>query len=501
MDTAGSTATTNRIEDDRLASHPRVLRQSSPPVVDMTDHPFRERYAIDAEPRPLKQEVQRDLRWLVRLRWLAIVSILAAILFARQVEWIEHLTVPLIGVAALLVFNFWCYATTCRHMNRGQDARRLLWTLFLQLEVDLLALTFLVHATGGVENPFVLMYVFPVALAAILLPRRMAMLICGSAILLYLAMIAGELVESRSHRPFPGHLDELASGNNDYRMLGSHTYILALASAMTLTLSGIVYFLQSLTRARRRSEHRRRQHELIARSRERMARVGTVAAGLAHTIRNPLHGLLNCVELLDGSLQDKEGAATLDLMREGLTRIEGVTTRLLTLTREAPISPEMEDLNTQVLDTVHSFELRCRGQDTHVHKKLDPFLPQLPLDADRFHEALFNIIDNAHDAIIEGPGEVVVQTYRIHEPFEGAAVDVRDNGEGISEEDLENIFNPFFTTKPIGEGTGLGLGIARRVIEEHGGILSVTSERGLGTTMTILLPLEADPSDLLEEVE
>lgn len=479
---------------------PEFLRQSqsSPPEVLMNDHSSRERDWARPTPRLNRRDVQANLRWLIRLRWLAIAGILAALLIARQAEWIESLTHSLIGLAVLLAFNTWCHVTWSRHRKREPGTRRLLWILFLQLEVDILALTYLVHDTGGVENPFVLMYVFPVALAAILLPGRMALVVCGSAILLFTTMIIGQLVETTIHRPFPGHLNELAASSSNYRMLNSPTYVLALASAMALTLSGIVYFLQTLTKARRRSERKRRQHELIARSRERMARVGTVAAGLAHSIRNPLHGILNCVDLLEDSVHGKDATATLDLMKEGLSRIEGVTSRLLTLTREAPISPQLEDLNTQVLDTVHFFELRSHDQIVYIHKKLDPFLPQIPLDAHRFHEALFNIIDNAHDAMAGHSGEVFVKTYRIHEPFEGAVVEVQDSGEGISDKNLEKIFNPFFTTKPIGEGTGLGLGIARRVIEEHGGVLRISSVQGKGTTMKLLLPMQEDESGLME---
>ncbi len=499
MEAAKDTATAD-IQKGRMATvGPGFLpqSQSSPPEIQMNEPALPKRAWKQPSPQIRRTEVLANLRWLVRLRWLAIVAIMCALLIAQKAGWIQGLGHPLLGVALLLLFNTWCFVTRCRQGDADPSNKKLLWILFLQLEVDLLVLTYLVHATGGVENPFVLMYVFPVALAAILLPGRMALLVCGSAILLYSGMILGELVETKSHRPFPGFLEELAIDGEHYRMLNSKTYVLALASAMALTLTGIVYFLQTLTRARRRSERKRHQHELVARSRERMARVGTVAAGLAHSIRNPLHGILNCVDLLEDSVHDQEASATLELMKEGLTRIESVTSRLLTLTREAPISPQLEDLNTQVLDTVHMFELRSKDKETRIHKKLDPFLPKIHLDGNRFHEALFNIIDNAHDAMGDHPGEILVRTYRIQEPFEGAAVEVRDSGEGISEKDLEKIFDPFFTTKPIGEGTGLGLGIARRVIEEHGGALRVTSIQGKGTSMIILLPKE-DEDGLME---
>jgi signal transduction histidine kinase len=483
--------------------HPSLQppRQSSPPKMSI---PFAEKAQKDPEPSEKPKvfhpetEIFYNLLWLIRLRWVAIFGILASLFIAYQTSWIQNIARPLLGVGALLAFNSWSHlhwsSKRAKHSPKKQPIhkKKLFKTIFIQLEFDLAALTFLIHSTGGIENPVVMMYVFPVALAAILLPWKEAMFVYGSAVILYATLIIGEFVEGKLHRPFPSLLDELSRGDQKYILLNNPIYIFALAAAMGLTLLGIVYFLQESERARRRSERKRLQHELVAKSRERMARVGTLAAGLVHSIRNPLHGTLNCVDLLSDHIQNSEGEETLDLLKEGLTRIEHVTSSLLALTRESPVTKRVENLNACVLETLRFFELRSQNSIVSIHKNLDLSLPKIPLDPDRFHEALFNILANAHDALIEGSGNIYISTKKTKDPFEGVAVEIRDDGEGIEEKDLDKIFDPFFTTKPIGEGTGLGLGITRRIIEEHGGDLQVKSKRREGTKMKIILPLEED---------
>ena len=249
----------------------------------------------------------------------------------------------------------------------------------------------------------------------------------------------------------------------------------ALPAGVTNVLAGIIN--------RARTEARQREHERVAHSREKMARMGEVASGVAHTIRNPVHGLLNCVSLLEGSahLQEPDETEVLELMREGLERIERVTKRLLVLSRDVPLLCRPTDVGEllrdacgqwAVLATQHGLQLWV--EDTEIEAKLDP---------DRLLEALGNVIGNAIDACAAG-GRVTLSARRLGDG--GFRVTVRDTGEGISVEHLARVTDPFFTTKAIGEGSGLGLAITRRIMEEHGGRVQIESEPGHGTQVSLV---------------
>lgn len=171
-------------------------------------------------------------------------------------------------------------------------------------------------------------------------------------------------------------------------------------------------------------------------------------------------------------------------MDEGLRKIEGVTRRLLALTREAPVCPVASDVDALVLESVRFVSGRARAKDVTVSPHLGA-VGSAELDPDRFGEALANVLDNAIDA--QPSGEVTVQTRREGGPDGRVVIEVRDTGDGIPEENMSKIFDPFFTTKAVGEGTGLGLAIARRVAAQHGATLEVESVRGEGTAVRFVL--------------
>jgi PAS domain S-box-containing protein len=238
----------------------------------------------------------------------------------------------------------------------------------------------------------------------------------------------------------------------------------------------------------------RKRLEQIAVSRERLARVGEISAGIAHTFRNPLHGLLSSVARLDKRFggQDQEAAEILSWMREGLNRLERVTRRMLTLTREVPLVKRPVALAAVVDDALALVSQGMGG----VGPALVPELAKLPpihLDPDRLGEVVVNLLDNAVFACGDG-GTVTVSTgLHTANPHRQSGTQyqylmVEDDGPGMSAEVQERVFDPFFTTKGVGEGSGLGLAIARRVIREHGGEVQIRSVEGQGTRVRVTLP-------------
>lgn len=218
---------------------------------------------------------------------------------------------------------------------------------------------------------------------------------------------------------------------------------------------------------------------------EKMAAVGTLAAGVAHEVNNPLAGILACIENLDASVNDPEMVQRyLGLIRDGLLRIERTIQNLLDFSRAREMTLEMTSINHNVRHVLEMISYQVKSQDIRIELKLSP--EELTVLADHFQmEQLFlNLILNAIQAMPEG-GTLLIRTGVV----DGFLVaEVADNGVGISPEIQKRIFDPFFTTRDVGEGTGLGLTVSDTIVRAHGGSIEVESEENRGTVFRFRLP-------------
>jgi signal transduction histidine kinase len=246
---------------------------------------------------------------------------------------------------------------------------------------------------------------------------------------------------------------------------------------------------------RKRVERLKLEHERVALARERMARVGALSAGLAHTVRNPLHGVMSCLEILEGQARRGQPAADeiIALMRDGLHRIERTTRRLLGLTRD--VAPVRKPVRVDVLlqDVVDIMRLQARDRSVALELG-DAWAGEAMLDPDGVVEALSAVVTNALLACESG-GKVVVSARIATAPAGLLCIEVRDDGVGIAEQDLPRVLEPFFTTRPVTEASGLGLAIARRIMDEHQGEIELTSQLGRGTTVGLTFPSALDVPD------
>jgi two-component system, NtrC family, sensor histidine kinase HydH len=218
---------------------------------------------------------------------------------------------------------------------------------------------------------------------------------------------------------------------------------------------------------------------------EHFATLGEVATGLAHEIRNPLAGIAGVIEIISRDLPSSSPAREVvkDVRRE-IARINHIVTDLLQTARPHPPKIRKSDLNTTVEHAVMLGRQQALSKGIEIALRKDPSLPEVEHDSDQIHQVLLNLLLNAQQAIdAKGKIEVTVEG-----KGSSAAIEVKDNGRGISPEALPNIFRPFYTTK--GDGTGLGLSLARRIVEDHQGRIDVTSTAGKGTTFTVVLPLQ-----------
>lgn len=437
-----------------------------------------------------ESDLLEDAGWLVRLRWIATLGIVVTAAVAAALRIVPS-PVPMLAVATLMAgFNLalwlWLLWKAGQKKPTGLEG-----ALVFQLLLDLLWLTALIHLSGGVENPFVMFFAFHMAIAAMFLPSRQAWGVGSAA-----ALFHGGAVLAEYHGLLTHHALLLAWPHPPLsRNLG---FVSGYLIAFLFMLGGTIYFVQSIAERHRRAERLRREHERIALSRERLARVGELAAGVAHTTRNPLHGLMNSVEILQRRLDlDDETREILSLMSDGLRRIESVTRRLLVLTREAPLQKAPSDVGALVKDALRFVEPRARQRAILLQAELVDS-PTVYIDPDRMSEALINILDNAMDACRSG-GEITVKTWLTKGTEAFACIEIADSGEGVPEEHLKRVFDPFFTTKAVGEGSGLGLAVTRKIVEQHGGEVSLSSRAGEGTQVRIMLPA-VSPEERQEEV-
>ena len=222
---------------------------------------------------------------------------------------------------------------------------------------------------------------------------------------------------------------------------------------------------------------------------EKLASVGQLTAGIVHDVKNPLAVIKGLAEELseefsvDPSMQDQ-----LKTIRESATKASTIVTDLLKFARQSTPELERRDMRETIESSIRLTEYLARK--SHVEIMVD--MPEKPVlvwyDAQQIEQVLINLIGNAIQAMKNG-GTVRIN---LSEAENSIAMSVQDNGVGIPEKNLQRIFDPFFTTKPEGEGTGLGLSVSFGIITRHRGQISVDSKPGLGTTFTILLPIEQE---------
>jgi PAS domain S-box-containing protein len=226
-----------------------------------------------------------------------------------------------------------------------------------------------------------------------------------------------------------------------------------------------------------------------ARQSEKLAALGTLSAGLAHELNNPIGIISGRIELM---LLESEGQALPAEVREDLgvihrhaQRVARIVHSLLSFARRSAGSHAPVDLNQVVEETLLLVEKQVAREGIHLKRSLAPALPIIQGDANALQQVVMNLLLNARDATPPG-GEIRVVTEAAAEPPGGARVVVSDTGSGIPADVLPRIFDPFYTTKP--QGTGLGLSISYGIVRDHQGTLDVQSTPGAGTTFVLTFP-------------
>jgi PAS domain S-box-containing protein len=253
---------------------------------------------------------------------------------------------------------------------------------------------------------------------------------------------------------------------------------------------GVVAVLRDLTPVRQLEEQLRRS--------DRLAALGTLAAGLAHEIKNPLTSIMTFSRHVARRFDDERFRQRFQsVVPRELERINAIVDGLLRLARPARLALAPVHLPPLLEQTLELYAHQIEARRIRVRREWSVGVPPVPGDAEHLYQAFLNLVANAIDAMEGEEGGTL--TIRLGWPGAGApagappdrlVVEVGDTGSGIKPEETSNVFNPFFTTKP--GGTGLGLAIAHKIIEDHGGTVAFRTAPGDGTVFTVALPLRVE---------
>lgn len=221
---------------------------------------------------------------------------------------------------------------------------------------------------------------------------------------------------------------------------------------------------------------------------EKLASIGRLASGVAHEINNPLNGIKNCLYAIQKEPENKEQTTEyLALINEGMNYIENVIKKLLGFARQQTQITDSLNINEMIVNVYKLLEYKLKQKQAIVTLNLLEDIPTISADNQLIQEVIMNILINAYDTVSE-KGLIEIKSGIRDDKH--IFFSINDNGIGLNENELEKIFDPFYTTKDPGEGTGLGLWVSLGIVENHNGKIEVKSIPNKETIFTVILPTE-----------
>jgi signal transduction histidine kinase len=347
----------------------------------------------------------------------------------------------------------------------------------LAILIKLLLCYLLIGLTGGINSTYYLILLVPVVSAATTLRLLPTVLVTALACCTYLSFLI--LLDWSRYELAP----------EAYHELGLRLLILVVVAFLTHQLAEAnrreaLRYQRAAAQLEEMNQTLREAEAAVRRS-DRLAALGQMTAGLAHELRNPLGTIRASAEMLTKSV-----ATGNEITRElagfiaaEVDRTNSLITRFLEFARPVRLRRSLTDLTAVVDRAIQQFERHHPPFDISIYRNYDPGVPPIELDGELMERVIYNLLLNAAQAT---PASGAV-TVKLRCAGDGVEISVIDRGSGIKSEDLENVFNPFFTTKQ--DGVGLGLAIVSKIVDEHGGHIAVSSEAGAGSVFRVLLPL------------
>ncbi|HEG44659.1 MAG TPA: HAMP domain-containing histidine kinase [Phycisphaerales bacterium] len=442
----------------------------------------------------LPQDVRlvRRAYWLVRLRWIAALGVIIATFVADKILAIQLQEAAIYSIAALLVGYNSVVFLLLRYCDKG-DLRmhRTMVTRIVnfQMSVDMVILTVLLHFAGGIENPFIIYFVFHMILASILLSAR------ESYFQATLATILLTLLALLEYRGIVGHyylngFIEGSSFNNGY-------YVAGVLTALITTLYLVIYMTTSITSQLRKQEAAYWQANILLKEKDKIK--DEYVARVTHDIKGHLAAIQGSLDVVNdgitGQLNDKQA----EFVGRALERTKKLVTFVRTLLKltKMRLTHELEKeyfpLGVTIENTMTAIKQRAESKSITVSYNHSSERYNIYGNSFSVEEMITNLMLNA---IKYTPPDGKIEL-KITATKDFVEIAISDTGIGIPLEDISKVFDEFFRAsnarKIERDGTGLGLSIAKQIVERHGGRIWAESQQGCGTTFRFTLPLTDKP--------
>ncbi|MFQ5885965.1 MAG: ATP-binding protein [Anaerolineae bacterium] len=451
---------------------------------------------------PEESTLVRGVEDFIRFRWVAVVGVIVIAFLAKAVFRVDFPSLLVFAVAGGIAFYnllFWLYARSLvgqEALSLATKARRL---AYAQSITDLLAITILIHYTGGIENPFIFYYVFHVIIASVLLSPEVAYSLATFALLLLSSLVGLEYLGFLPHVHLGGFVSPYLYQQDSFvlAVLLAFATTLYVSCYMTVTISGQLRRRQGeIVALKDRLLAEARELEDVNRELVRLDRLKTYFLAIAsHDLKTPLAAVESYLQVILGGFVGEITERQRHMMERSSLRIKeliGMINRFLDLAHiergEIVQNMEMTSLD-EVLDRcVEEMQVLAseKGQTLAVEKP--PSLPVIYASPSHLHQVLTNLLSNAVKFTPEG-GSI---TLGVEEVGANIQVTVTDTGVGIDPQDMPRIFEEFYRGRRAGGvGTGLGLSIAKRIVEAHRGKIWVQSpyaEGQPGSRFTFVIP-------------
>lgn len=426
------------------------------------------------------------IRWLIRLRWIAIIGVVTALLFSVSVL---KLSLPIryqFTVVLILISYNLAFPLSLSHIRKRVSKDRLLIAnriANLQISLDLASLSALIHFSGGIENPFIFYFIFHMIIASILLSRRASFLQATLAISFFSIIVILEYTGALPHYCLKGFI---IHDQHDNLLYISGIYLVFMS---TLYIS--VYMATSISRRLREREEKLKQLNELLTEKDRIK--SEYVLRVTHDIKEHISAIQGCLEPVTAGITGPLNAKQTDLLGRAVQRTEKLILfirALLEITR-IKLSKKIEmrhfSVKEMIASAINSVDAKAKAKGIVISFDIDPAIDTMMGAQIYLEEAVTNILANSVKYTPRN-GKIDIS---VKDEGDSILVRLADTGIGIPPEEIDKVFDEFHRASNAVEierdGTGLGLSIARQIIERHNGRIWVESELGKGSAFYIKL--------------
>ena len=425
--------------------------------------------------------------WLIKLRWIAITGVVLTVLFAKQVLKVSLDNLSLSGITAFLVIYNLVFTLHLKRLRKNKPAQLILIAnriANIQIALDLLSLTMLIHFSGGIENPFIFYFIFHMIIASALLSRRASYLQATFTAILFVSIVTSEYFNFLNHYCLKGFIV--------YDLHTNKVYILGVSFVFISTLYLAVYMASSISvRLRNREKSLKEANDLL----EEKDRIKSeYVLRVTHDIKEHISAIKSCImpvaEGILGELNPKQR----DLIERADDRAGKLIffiKALLEITR-IKLSKDIEmkefSLTKTIENAIMLIDAKARAKGLLIESHVESSIGLIKGAQIHIEETVANLLANSVKYTLKN-GKIRISA---KDRGDSALIQISDTGIGIPKDEILKVFDEFYRARNAKEierdGTGLGLSMAKQVVERHHGKIWVESEEGKGSTFSIILP-------------